>query len=184
MKRNFVSLLAAIICLFGVSAAQQDHATAGSSATNKAIAVISPTKGNTTRGIVTFSAVEGGIKVVAHLTGLTPGKHGFHIHEYGDCSADDGSSAGGHFNPTGMQHSMPSSDKRHEGDMGNIEAGKSGEAHLEYIDHAMSFSGEKSIIGHAVIVHEKEDDLKSQPAGAAGSRIGYGVIGIAAPEKK
>jgi Cu-Zn family superoxide dismutase len=113
------------------------------------------------------------------MTGLTPGKHGFHIHEFGDITSDDGSSAGGHFNPLNMPHSMPTSEKRHAGDMGNIEANENGNAHLDYIDSVMELDGNYSIVGHAVIVHEKEDDLKTQPTGNAGPRIGYGVIGIA-----
>jgi len=74
---------------------------------------------------------------------------------------------------------MPMSDKRHAGDMGNIDADEKGIAHLDYIDPAMKLSGEYSIIGHAVIIHAKEDDFKTQPTGNAGARIGNGVIGIA-----
>ncbi len=147
-------------------------------AITKFIAVITPTKGNSVHGIVMFEEVDNGVRVVADLTGLKPGKHGFHIHEFGDISSDDGSSAGGHFNPMGMPHSMPTSDKRHEGDMGNIDADQNGIAHLDYIDHEIKLNGEYSIIGRCVIVHEKEDDFKTQPTGNAGARIGYGVIGI------
>ena len=68
---------------------------------------------------------------------------------------------------------------RHAGDMGNIEADKDGHATLDYVDRTITLSGERSIIGHAVIVHEKEDDLKTQPTGNAGARVACGVIGIA-----
>jgi Cu-Zn family superoxide dismutase len=149
------------------------------SSVKHAIAVITPTKGNSVHGVVRFEEVEKSIHITADLTGLMPGKHGFHIHEFGDISSDDGSSAGGHFNPMGMSHSMPTSKKRHAGDMGNIEADVKGDAHLDYIDPIMRLNGEYSIIGHAVIVHEKEDDFITQPTGNAGARIGYGVIGIA-----
>jgi Cu-Zn family superoxide dismutase len=149
------------------------------STVKRAIAVITPTKGNSVHGVVTFEEVDKGIHIVANLTGLTQGKHGFHIHEFGDISSDDGSSAGGHFNPTGMPHSMPTSEKRHAGDMGNIEADGNGSAHLDYIDSVMKLNGKYSIIGHAVIIHAKEDDFKTQPTGNAGPRVGYGVIGIA-----
>jgi superoxide dismutase, Cu-Zn family len=145
----------------------------------KGIAVLQPTKGSAVRGTVTYEVVEGGVHVVANVGGLTPGKHGFHIHEFGDCSADDGSSAGGHFNPGGTSHGAPASDPRHAGDMGNIEADKDGHATLDYRDQTMTLSGPQSIIGHAVIVHEKEDDLKSQPTGNAGARVACGVIGVA-----
>ncbi len=145
----------------------------------RAIAVITPTKGNSIHGLVTFEEVDKGIHVIANLTGLTQGKHGFHIHEFGDISSEDGSSAGGHFNPMQMPHSSPMSEKRHAGDMGNLEADENGIAHLDYIDSAMKLNGKYSIIGHAVIIHAKEDDFKTQPTGNAGARIGYGVIGIA-----
>jgi superoxide dismutase, Cu-Zn family len=158
--------------------AQMDHMTNEISMVKRAIAVVTATKGNTVRGVVTFEEGEKGVHVVVNLAGLKPGKHGFHIHEFGDISSDDGSSAGGHFNPTGMPHSMPMSVKRHAGDMGNIVADEQGNAHLDYTDSEMKLNGKNSIIGHAVIVHEKEDDFKTQPTGNAGARVANGVIGI------
>lgn len=160
----------------------QDHAKhepSKSAAIHKAVAVLHPTGNGTTSGIVWFESVEGGVKVTARIAGLSPGNHGFHIHEYGDCSADDATSAGGHFNPTGMPHSAPSSGKRHVGDLGNIEADMDGNARMEYVDPLISFSGPASIIGRGVIVHEKADDLKSQPTGDAGGRLACGVVGVA-----
>ena len=147
----------------------------------KAIAVLHPTKGSDVQGIVTFTKSGEEIKIVANVTGLTPGKHGFHIHAYGDCSSPDGNSAGGHFNPTNNPHAGHDAAQRHVGDLGNLEADTSGKAHLELTDSVMTMSGEKSIIGRSVIVHEKEDDLKSQPVGNAGGRLACGVIGIAKP---
>jgi Cu-Zn family superoxide dismutase len=175
------TLTAALLLGFGArqSTAQMKHEEAGNNEISKAIAVLHPTKGHAVSGIVTFTVVDNGVRVVADITGLTPGKHGFHVHEFGDCSSDDGSSAGGHFNPTGMPHAMPSSDKRHVGDLGNIEADSAGMAHVDYVDHMITFSGKTSVIGRGVIVHEKEDDLKTQPTGAAGARVACGVIGIA-----
>ena len=171
----FLGLFFLLPCLLP---AQMMHDHASHTA---AIAVIAPTKGNTVHGIVTFEAVDSGVHVVAVLTGLTPGKHGFHIHEFGDCSADDGTSAGGHFNPMAMPHSGPASGQRHAGDLGNIEADNTGTARLDCVDATMKLTGDHSVIGHAVIVHEKEDDLKTQPTGAAGARVGCGTIGIAKP---
>jgi superoxide dismutase, Cu-Zn family len=180
MKRSSLILSLALILLSAQSLiAREDHSMHQKSTVKRAIAVITSTKGNTVYGVVTFEEVEKGVRVIANLTGLTPGKHGFHIHEFGDVSSDDGSSAGGHFNPMGMPHSMPMSEKRHEGDMGNVEADEQGIAHLDYVDRTMKLNGKYSIIGHAVIVHEKEDDLITQPTGNAGARIGNGVIGIA-----
>jgi Cu-Zn family superoxide dismutase len=132
-------------------------------------------------GTVTFTKMGNTVQVVADVTGLTPGKHGFHIHEFGDCSAPDASSAGGHFNPTNNPHAGHDAEKRHEGDMGNIEADSSGKAHLELTDKIMAMSGDKSIIGRSIIVHEKEDDLKTQPTGNSGGRLACGVIGVAKP---
>jgi superoxide dismutase, Cu-Zn family len=147
----------------------------------KAIAVLHPTAGNNVTGSVTFTQSGEAVKVVADITGLTPGKHGFHIHEFGDCSSSDGSSAGGHFNPTHKQHGAPDASDRHAGDLGNMEADASGKAHLEWSDKVMKLSGADSIVGRAVIVHEKVDDLKTQPTGNAGGRLACGVIGVAKP---
>ncbi len=147
----------------------------------KAIAVLHPTQGSSVGGTVTFTADGDTMKVVADLTGLTAGKHGFHIHEFGDCSDPKAASAGGHFNPANHQHGAPDATDRHAGDLGNIEADASGKAHLEMTDQMMKLSGADSIVGHAVIVHEKADDLKTQPTGDAGGRLACGVIGIAKP---
>ncbi len=182
LKLKFV-LCAIVISLmnlwFATAIAQMNHPGMSDSTITRAVAVLYPTKGNSVFGIVKFEAVSEGIRIVADLTGLTPGKHGFHIHEYGDCSAEDGTSAGGHFNPAKMPHSSPSSKERHVGDLGNIEADKDGKAHLDYVDAMISLTGKNSIIGRGVVVHEKEDDLKTQPTGAAGARIACGVVGIA-----
>ena len=155
----------------------------GKDAPLKALAVLQSTEGNKVEGIVTFTQVADGVRVDADISGLSPGKHGFHVHQYGDCSSADGSAApasaaGDHFNPGNHPHGAPDVKARHEGDMGNIEADASGVAKLNYVDHSLSLAdGEKSIIGRAVIVHEKADDLKSQPSGEAGARIACGVIG-------
>lgn len=145
---------------------------------SEAAAVLYPTEGSKVKGTVTFTKTNDGIMVKAEIDGLTPGKHGFHIHEFGDCSAADGSSAGGHFNPENQEHAGPDAGMRHTGDMGNIEADQNGKAVLEYVDKEMSFTGPSSIIGRGIIVHEKEDDLKTQPTGNAGGRLACGVIGI------
>ena len=152
--------------------------SAPASTVHSAVCMIYPTQGNSVTGTITFTKVNDGVKVVADLQGLTKGKHGIHIHECGDCSAADGSSAGSHFNPMAKSHGAPMDAMRHEGDMGNIEADDSGKAHMEYIDKNISLEGMISIIGRSVIVHKNEDDLKTQPTGNAGARIACGVIGI------
>ena len=151
-----------------------------SSAPLKAIAVLHPTAGNKISGTVTFTEVADGVQVHAEITGLTPGNHGFHVHEFGDCSAPDASSAGAHFNPTNKPHAAPDAAERHVGDMGNVETDASGKAKLEYLDHHISLTNDQSsVIGRSVVVHAKADDLKSQPAGDSGARIACGVIGRA-----
>lgn len=145
----------------------------------KAICLLYPTEGNQVSGKVTFIEVEGGVRVVALVSGLAPNsKHGFHIHEYGDCSAVDASSAGGHFNPMRMSHGGPEDHMRHTGDLGNLEADMNGNASVDYIDPMLTLRGEESVIGLSIIVHQNEDDLKTQPTGNAGPRIACGVIGV------
>jgi len=144
-----------------------------------AVALLHPTEGNSVRGTVTFTEVADGIRIVADVEGLDPGKHGFHIHEFGDCSAPDAASAGGHFNPDGMPHGAPDDMERHVGDLGNLVADEEGKAHYERTDSFISFGGDHSIIGSAVVIHSGEDDFTSQPSGAAGPRVACGVIGIA-----
>ena len=168
----------ASLSILFVSLAAASFALAGDF--TKAISVLHPTAGNNVTGSVSFTQSGDAVKVVADITGLTPGKHGFHIHEFGDCSSSDGSSAGGHFNPTHKNHGAPDASERHAGDLGNIEADASGKAHLELTDKVMKLSGSDSIVGHAVIVHEKVDDF-SQPTGNAGGRLACGVIGLAKP---
>ena len=147
---------------------------------SKAIAVLNSTQGNKVSGTVTFTKSGDGLRVVAEVSGLKPNtKHGFHVHEFGDCSAPDAASAGGHFNPGGHQHGAPDASERHVGDLGNLESDGSGKARLDWTDKMMKLSGKNSIIGYAVIVHEKADDLKTQPTGDAGGRIACGVVGVA-----
>ena len=172
MKTNaFLAVVSLCCCAVSTYAADDD--------VQKAIAVMNPTAGSKVTGTVTFTKSGNGIKIVAELNGLSPGKHGFHIHEFGDCSAPDATSAGGHFNPTKDPHAGHDAEKRHVGDLGNIEADSSGKARLELTDTEMQFTGDKGIIGHALIVHEKADDLKTQPTGDAGGRVACGVIGVA-----
>ena len=179
MKNIFSIVLFAAVALTALPAAAQNSMPEMKTIPSSAIAVLYPTEGNKVEGTVIFTQAAEGIKIVANITGLTPGKHGFHIHEYGDCSSPDGTSAGGHFNPTMMPHGSPTDMKHHEGDIGNITADSAGVAHLEWVDKMMTFSGPESIIGHSVIVHANEDDMKTQPTGNAGPRVACGVIGIA-----
>ncbi|NIR42453.1 MAG: superoxide dismutase family protein [Gemmatimonadetes bacterium] len=180
-KRYLASAIVLALSAAGIAGAASDGARLPDSAEKieGAVAVLHPTEGNEARGIVTFQRADGGIKIGANIEGLAPGKHGFHIHELGNCSAPDGTSAGGHFNPEGMPHGAPSDEERHVGDLGNLTAVESGRADYERTDSHIAFEGTHSIIGRAVIVHAGEDDLTSQPSGDAGPRVACGVIGIA-----
>jgi Cu-Zn family superoxide dismutase len=144
----------------------------------KAVANLESKSGSRVTGKVTFMKMGDQVQVVADIENLTPGKHGFHIHDKGDCSAPDAMSAGGHFNPTHQHHGGPHTAERHVGDFGNIEADASGKAHLEW-KGKLDLSGPNSIIGKSVIVHEKEDDLKTDPTGNSGARFACGVINAA-----
>jgi Cu-Zn family superoxide dismutase len=128
---------------------------------------------------VRFEQVAGGVRITAQIEGLPVGNHGFHIHEFGDCSAPDGTSAGGHFNPAGAPHAGPTAVERHAGDLGNITADAQGLATYDRVDHVVQLAGIRGVIGRSVIVHAAPDDLSSQPTGNAGPRLACGVIGVA-----
>ena len=149
-----------------------------SNAISKAVCVLTPTEGSNVKGLVTFTQTDAGLLIVADVEGLSEGKHGFHIHEFGDISKSDGTSAGGHFNPEHKDHAGPEDEIRHAGDFGNIIADANGNAHYERVDSLISFKGINNIIGRSIIIHADEDDLVSQPTGDAGGRVAQGVIGI------
>ena len=140
-------------------------------------ATLMPREGGTVAGEVTFTEQNGAVAIVAHITGAPAGTHGFHLHEAGDCSSADFKSAGGHFNPTDMPHGAPTDMERHAGDLGNVEVAEDGTAHVEQTSSMITVAaGPSSVVGRGVILHEKADDLVSQPTGAAGGRIACGVI--------
>jgi Cu-Zn family superoxide dismutase len=144
---------------------------------SSAVATLEPTKGNAAGGSVTFTPKGNKVAVAAKVSGLTPGSHGFHIHEKGDCSSGDGMSAGGHFNPLGKPHADPSTMDRHAGDMPMLVADASGNASLNVdLDVIAVGSGTTDVIGKAVVVHKDPDDFKTQPTGNSGARVACGVI--------
>ena len=162
-----VLVLGGALCLCSTSMAQGVSATA----------TLSPTTGNTVTGTVTFTQKGDKVTVVAKVSGLSPGSHGFHIHEKGDCSSGDGMSAGGHFNPTGKPHGDPNAPDHHAGDMPMLIADASGNASLTAELSPMTVgAGTTDIIGKAVIVHKDPDDYKTQPTGNSGARVACGII--------
>jgi Cu-Zn family superoxide dismutase len=151
---------------------------ASMSATGRAaVATLEPTQGNATAGTVSFVQMGDKVVVTARVSGLSPGAHGFHIHEKGDCSSGDGMSAGGHFNPLGKAHGNPSAPEHHAGDMPMLVADSNGEAALTAeLDVIVVGGGAADVIGRSVIVHKDPDDFKTQPTGNSGARVACGVI--------
>jgi len=144
-----------------------------------ASAKVGSASGSDVSGTIDFRQREGVVTVEGRLTGLQPGEHGLHIHETGDCSAADASSAGGHFAPDDDIHGAPDDarQRHHVGDLGNIAAADDGAVTFTKTDAEMSLgSGENSVLDRAIVIHAQADDLGSQPAGDAGKRVGCGVI--------
>lgn len=133
--------------------------------------------GSKLSGKVVLTETPEGVKVVLSVENVKPGDHGAHIHEKGDCSAPDGASAGGHYNPTSHPHALPANSPRHLGDLGNITVGKDGKGTLEIVAAGANLKDgdASSFVGRSVIVHEKKDD-GGQPTGNAGGRIGCAEI--------
>ncbi|PRP66313.1 superoxide dismutase family protein [Nonlabens agnitus] len=131
-------------------------------------------------GSISFVEENGVVTMSANLTGFTAaGTHAIHIHENGDCSAMDGSSAGGHWNPTSDEHGDWGDGSYHMGDIGNLEADEEGTAVLKFSTDQWCIGCDdetKNIVGKGVIVHATADDFTSQPSGAAGARVACGVI--------
>ena len=160
-------ILAGLLCAAFTTATAQD--------VTKATAKLESKSNSKVTGTVTFTKSGADVEVTGDIENLSPGEHGFHIHDKGDCSAVDAASAGPHFNPMHKHHGGPDTAERHEGDLGNIKADSSGKAHIQW-KGKLSLAGADSIVGKSVVVHEKADDLKTDPAGNSGARIACGVI--------
>lgn len=180
MLRTLAGLLAfsAVLSLPAATLAadedhEHDHVTPPGT---EAVCVLSAMKNSGVAGTILLTQQEGLVHVTGEITGLKPGEHGFHIHMFGDLRAADGTSAGGHYNPEGHPHGGPDSRERHAGDLGNIKADAKG---IAKVDAKVKGLSVHKVLGRALVVHADPDDLKSQPAGNAGPRIGVGVIGLA-----
>lgn len=140
---------------------------------------LAATQGHNVTGSITLAPMGEGVHLTGSLQGLPPdGEFGFHIHEKGDCSAPDASSAGGHFNPANVDHGNPQSMPHHAGDMMNAKSDAQGMAQINaHVDGlTLGDGGGSDVIGKAVVVHEKADDYKTQPSGDSGARVACGVI--------
>ncbi|QRK06206.1 superoxide dismutase family protein [Archangium violaceum] len=133
--------------------------------------------GSTTTGTATFREDGDQVTLTLEVSGATPGKHGAHIHQIGDCSAPDASSAGGHWNPTSHPHGPPDAE-HHLGDLGNIEIGQDGKGTLKLskTEWKIGDGSANDVVGKALVIHSGEDDLVTDPAGNSGSRVACGVI--------
>jgi superoxide dismutase, Cu-Zn family len=160
------------------TAAAGGTSSAAAASEPSARATLESRSGSTVTGTATFTELSsGGVRVRVHVENAPAGTHGLHVHEKGDCSDPEAKSAGGHFNPGGMPHAGPMADKRHAGDLGNIEIGANGKGDLDVRTDLLTVkAGPNSVVGKAVIFHEKADDLATQPTGNAGGRLACGVV--------
>lgn len=145
------------------------------------VTVLMPMKGSKVSGTIAFEQKGDAVHLTGKVMNLSPGKHGFHVHEFGDLRAEDGTSAGGHYAPDGSKHGGPDDSEHHSGDLGNIVAGQDGTATIDITAKHQSLH---LWLGRALVVHGDADDLSSQPSGNAGPRVAVGVIGIANSEAK
>ena len=164
-----------------------DHADAFQDV-SKAVCVLTPTASTDQQvaGTVTLTQTKEGLLVTAEVTGLKPNsKHGFHIHQFGDLSKEDGTATGGHYNPHDVEHGLPKEGEHvtggHAGDFGNLQADENGVAKYSRTFTNISLTGSNAVLGRGIIVHADEDN-GGQPTGNAGARIAQGVIGIAKSE--
>lgn len=164
--------------LVSVSAAVLLAACAGTGAGPRAEAKLEARSGSTVSGTVSFTQTGNGkLRIEGKVAGLTLGAHGFHVHESGDCSAPDASSAKGHFNPAGKAHGHHDSSERHAGDIPNLVADAAGNASISVEVTMLSLGGDANgVIGRSVVIHADPDDYKSQPAGNSGKRVACGTI--------
>jgi Cu-Zn family superoxide dismutase len=148
-------------------------------------AQIAPTQGNTVTGALALAQSPEGVHITGSIQGLKPdAEFGFHVHEKGDCTAPDGSSAGGHFNPTQAQHGNPTGPTHHAGDMLNIKSNGEGVAQVDVTAAGTSLHGDPGtdVMGKAIVVHESPDDYTTQPSGNSGKRVACGVIAAPSPQ--
>jgi len=179
--RCFGLALTAAVCLTACPPAAEKKpdkpATGGDGPV--AITTLEARSNSTVKGQATFTQVGDKVKVLVEVSGATPGQHGLHVHENGDCSAPDAKSAGNHFNPGNGEHGAPDKATHHAGDFGNLTVGEDGNGKLELLTDQISVNpGTVSVVGRALVLHEKVDDTTTQPTGNSGSRIGCGVINL------
>jgi superoxide dismutase, Cu-Zn family len=171
MRAPLMTALALCLCACAGTGSRGNDAVASAQAS------LASTQGQLARGDLDLRQDVGGVRVSGTVRGLKPGAaHGFHVHEKGDCSALDASSAGDHYNPAGSAHGNPAGQAHHAGDIPNISADASGRASVDVLIEGVSIGGANDIVGRALIVHADPDDYATQPSGNSGARIACGVI--------
>ncbi len=172
MKKSLNYLLVVLVIVIGCK-------SSSTSKTNVVTITLESKSDSTVAGTATFSEKNGSVTLTAKINGLSPGEHAIHIHEKPDCSATDGSSAGGHWNPTFKKHGKWGDAEHHKGDIGNFTADANGNATVTFSTSEWCIGCEdptKNIIDHGLIVHKGTDDFTSQPAGNAGARQACSAI--------
>jgi len=173
MKKIIFSVVIIIAAIIGCK-------TNSSSSDSKSLKLNFESKsGSNVTGTATFVEKNGKVTFTAKISGLKPGIHAIHIHEKSDCSAADGSSAGGHWNPTFKKHGKWGEGEHHKGDIGNFTADEKGNGTITLTTDEWSIGGEdptKNILGKGLIVHQGADDFVTQPTGNAGGRVACTAI--------
>ena len=171
-------LISISIIAMGCDRARQQLDVISSAPAKQATAMIDSLGDSGVTGMVVFTQNGDQITLMAEIQGATPGLHAIHIHAYGDCSAPDGTSAGGHWNPTDVAHGKWGEGEFHLGDIGNITVGADGTGRITLTTDLWEIGtgSDIDVVGKGMIVHADADDFVSQPSGAAGARIGCGVI--------
>lgn len=181
IKVSFLLLIGIPIALTSCERMQNQVGIPSTPSAKQAIATIGPTSDSSVTGMAVFTKDGYQITLTIEIQNASPGIHAVHIHENGDCSAPDGTSAGGHWNPTGVAHGKWGEGEFHLGDIGNITVGEDGTGSIELTTDLWEIGtgSDVDVVGKGIIVHAGADDFTSQPSGAAGARIGCGVIVLA-----
>lgn len=178
---TFFLLISISILLMGCERARQQAGVLPIAPAKQANAMISSLNDSGVTGMAVFTQNGDQITLTAEIQGASPGLHAIHIHAYGDCSAPDGTSAGGHWNPTDVAHGKWGEGEFHLGDIGNITVGEDGTGRITLTTDLWEIGtgSDIDVVGRSIIVHADADDFVSQPSGNAGARIGCGVIVLA-----
>jgi Cu-Zn family superoxide dismutase len=185
MKKNliipFLLLTSISLALTSCERIQSQVGVLSTPSAKQAIATIGPASDSTVTGMAIFTQNGDQITLTIEIQNASPGIHGVHIHESGDCSSPDGKSAGGHWNPTDVAHGKWGEGEFHLGDIGNITVGEDGTGSIELTTDLWEIGtgSDIDVVGRGIIVHADADDFTSQPSGNAGARIGCGVIALA-----